>query len=90
MGGGRQARTLLACALPMCYEGGRSSHEQRQCCARLTLAVIDKENDGRRTRGRERETMSNSERRWLQKRDNESNRGSDALRQQGDAGRVPA
>jgi hypothetical protein len=46
MGGGRQARMLPACVWPMCDEGGRSSHEQRQCCGGVRLAVIDEEDIG--------------------------------------------
>ena len=46
MGEGRQARILPACLWPMCDEGGRSSHEQRQCCAGVMLALIDEEDIG--------------------------------------------
>lgn len=84
MGGGRQARMLPACVLPMCDEGGRSGHEQRQCCTRLGLVVIDK---GKRGGGEK-------ERRRVIVKDVGCRRGitsqNIALRQQGDTGRVSA
>jgi len=58
MGGGRQARMLPACLWPMCDEGGRSSHEQRQCCTGgVGLAVIDEEDIGGGERERRRVTV---------------------------------